>query len=214
VAHEINNPLEIMHNYLEYLKYEIQTPKLLEIIEILRHQTEAIAQIVSNLMIFSDQANANLETFDLNTLIERIIALIRHNARHKQITIHVTSAAPALALHANKTEIQQVLLNLLKNSFEAMPSGGEIFIATALVEEQGANFVQMTFRDTGTGIGDDNPNNIFLPFYSTKQGQANNLGLGLSVSYGIIKKYNGTITVENIEHAGCQFTIRFPQAAE
>ena len=213
VAHEINNPLEIMHNYLEYLKYEIQTPKLLEIIEILRHQTEAIAQIVSNLMIFSDQANANLETFDLNTLIERIIELIRHNARHKQIAIHLTSAAPALALHANKTEIQQVLLNLLKNSFEAMPSGGEIFIATALVPEQGANLVEMTFRDTGTGIGDDNPNNIFLPFYSTKKGQANNLGLGLSVSYGIIKKYNGTITVENIENAGCQFTIRFPQAA-
>jgi two-component system C4-dicarboxylate transport sensor histidine kinase DctB len=71
----------------------------------------------------------------------------------------------------------------------------------------------MTFQDTGPGISDENPQNIFLPFYSTKKGSEQNLGLGLSVSYGIIKKYHGTITVENVEGAGCQFVITLPQSA-
>ena len=97
--------------------------------------------------------------------------------------------------------------------WEAMPTGGEIFIRTALVYENGANMVQMIFKDTGPGIYDENPANIFLPFYSTKKGSEQNLGLGLSVSYGIIKKYRGTITVENVDEAGCQFVITLPQSA-
>jgi signal transduction histidine kinase len=71
----------------------------------------------------------------------------------------------------------------------------------------------LIFQDTGPGINDENPNNIFLPFYSTKKGSENNLGLGLSVSYGIIKKYHGTISVENLENSGCQFRIQIPQSA-
>ena len=92
-----------------------------------------------------------------------------------------------------------------------MPSGGEIFIKTTQITENGSECVQMTFKDTGPGICDENPSNVFLPFYSTKKGQENNLGLGLSVSYGIIKKYNGTILVQNIEDgAGCQVIITLP----
>ena len=108
--------------------------------------------------------------------------------------------------------MKQVILNLLKNSFEAMSSGGEIHIAATLMTENDTRAVCVTFRDTGPGICDENPNNIFLPFYSTKKGQENNLGLGLSVSYGIIKKYNGTISVENIDSSGCQFVITLPQS--
>ena len=93
-----------------------------------------------------------------------------------------------------------------------MPSGGEIFIKTSLVAENGSNFVKIQFHDSGPGICDGNPDNIFLPFYSTKKGAQDNLGLGLSVSYGIIKKYNGTISVENIDQSGCQFIITIPQS--
>jgi C4-dicarboxylate-specific signal transduction histidine kinase len=70
----------------------------------------------------------------------------------------------------------------------------EIFIQTTLIQEDGGNFVQLTFQDTGPGIGDDNPDNIFLPFYSTKKGPENNLGLGLSINYNIIQKYYSEIS--------------------
>jgi hypothetical protein len=90
--------------------------------------------------------------------------------------------------------------------------GVDDFVTTALLQENGTHAVQMTFMDTGPGICDENPSNIFLPFYSTKQGSENNLGLGLSVSYGIIQKYNGTIAVKNIDNTGCQFVITLPQS--
>ena len=212
VAHEINNPLEIMHNYIEFLKYEIHDQKLSEILDILHNQTEVISHIVSNLIIFSDDYTDQSETCDLNTLLERAIKLIQPNARHKQIRIHFDKEGEVLIVHANTTEIQQVLLNLFKNSFEVMPSGGDIFISTSLVQDNGANTVRMTFRDTGPGICDENPLNIFQPFYSSKKSGASHLGLGLSVSYGIITKYQGTIAVENVDAGGCQFVIQLPQS--
>ena len=213
VAHEINNPLEIMHNYIEFLKYEDSEQKKLEVLEILQNQTEAISHIISNLIIFSDDYTDQSETCDLNTLLDRAIKLIQPNARHKQIRIYFEKETEVLSLHANTTEIQQVLLNLFKNSFEVMPSGGDIFISTSLVRAHDTNIVRMTFRDTGPGICDENPMNIFQPFYSSKKGQENNLGLGLSVSYGIITKYQGTIAVENLNDIGCQFVIQLPQSS-
>ena len=150
---------------------------------------------------------------DINELIQGMLNLIKHNAKYKHIELQFAPCKKELFITANKNEIKQVILNLLKNSFEAMPSGGDIYIETTQITENGSNFVQVMFKDTGPGICDENPSNIFLPFYSTKKGQEENLGLGLSVSYGIIKKYNGRIAVENIDGSGCQFIITLPQSA-
>lgn len=215
VAHEINNPLEIISNSLSYLKYHISHEELREAIDDIHEAMSGIAAIVSNLHAFSDNTQSLIEELDLNAIIHSMLHLIKHNAQYKHIVIHFAPSEAELPIRANKNEIKQVILNLLKNSFEAMPAGGEIFITTLLTYQNGANVVQLTFKDTGPGIGDDNPNNIFLPFYSTKKGSEHNLGLGLSVSYGIIKKYNGTITVENLPHqAGCQFLITLPLVVE
>jgi signal transduction histidine kinase/ABC-type multidrug transport system ATPase subunit len=212
VAHEINNPLEIIYTYLSYVKYRFRAPEFHKVVDTIHEQISSIANIVSNLRSFSDSNTMINEEIEINEEIRNMLNLIKHNAKYKHITIHFEPYQHDLAIRANKHEIKQVILNLLKNSFEAMPSGGEIFIKTTQIRENGSNFAQMTFKDTGTGICDENPNNIFLPFYSTKKGGENNLGLGLSVSYSIIKKYNGTISVENIENAGCQFIITLPQS--
>jgi PAS domain S-box-containing protein len=215
VAHEINNPLEIMHNYLEYLTHDVQNEQHREILETLNRQTEAIAHIVSNLVTFSDTPTSGRELFDLNALIDQVLGLIIFNARHRHIRIHFDRSPEIARLDANKTEIQQVLLNLCKNSFDAMPAGGEIFVATRCVaDNHDAPRIRLTFADTGPGICDQHVNNIFLPFYSSKKGAAeHNLGLGLSVSYTIIKNYNGAITVRNRAEAGCEFVITLPYAA-
>ncbi len=212
VAHEINNPLEIIYNSLTYLKYHIHGEELQEAIDDIREGMTSIANIVSNLHSFSDNKQSTNEEIGINTAIQSILNLIRHSTQYKHITIHFEPYQHEIDIRANKNEIKQVILNLLKNSFEAIPTGGEIFIKTTLIHENGTNFLQMTFQDTGPGICDENPDNIFLPFYSTKQDTENNLGLGLSVSYGIITKYHGTITAENIGDSGCQFIIMLPQS--
>ena len=212
VAHEINNPLEIIYNSLKYLKYNIYKQELREAVDDIQEEMTSIANIVSNLHSFSDNRQSTNEEVEVNDLIHNIFTLIKFNARDKHIDIHFKSHETDLSIRANKNEIKQVILNLFKNSFEAMPSGGEIYIETAPVFHHDRDVVQIRFQDNGPGISDENPDNVFLPFYSTKKGQQNNLGLGLSVSYGIIKKYHGTISVENIDGAGCQFIIHLPQS--
>jgi len=213
VAHEINNPLGIIYNYLSYIKSRFHDLDLHEAIDNVHEEIAAISNIVSNLHTFSDNTQISLEVLEINGLIAGMLKLIKHSTRYKQITIHFEPSEAEIEIRANKSELKQVVLNLLKNSFEAMPSGGDIYIRTGLLSENGSNLVRMTFQDTGPGISDENPHNIFLPFYSTKKGSEQNLGLGLSVSYGIIKKYHGSITVENINGAGCQFVITLPQSA-
>lgn len=214
VAHEINNPLEIIYNSLDFLKYHIHSKPLEEAVDDIQEEMSSIANIVSNLHSFSDQKQSMNEEIDVNEAIRSILNLIQYNAKYRHITIRFEPYKHEICIRANKSEMKQVILNLLKNSFEAMPSGGDIFIKTMLMTKNGSDFVQLTFQDTGTGICDKNPNNVFLPFYSTKKGQESNFGLGLSVSYGIIKKYNGTISVENIENSGCQFIIHIPQSGK
>ena len=212
VAHEINNPLEIIYTHLGYMKHKFPTQEVHEALDLLHEQVVTIATIVSNLQSFSDNTQNTPDDLDIHEVIRNMLNLIKHNAKYKNITIQFEPYEHELLIRANKHEIKQVILNLLKNSVEAMPSGGEIFIKTALIQEDGTSVVHITFKDTGPGICDDNPENIFLPFYSTKKGTNNNLGLGLSVSYGIIKKYSGTISVENINGSGCQFIVKLPQS--
>ncbi len=212
VAHEINNPLEIIYNNLSYIKYNFQDAKLHEAIEEVHEEVSSITQIVSNLHSFSDNRASVHEELDINDLIRDIVSLLKYSARAKQIAITFEPYQDDILIRASKNEIKQVLLNLFKNSFEAMPSGGAISIHTLPVTEDGMQNARIQFRDTGSGIQAENPNDIFLPFFSTKKGQEKNLGLGLSVSYGIIKKYHGVISVENIDGSGCQFTITLPQA--
>jgi len=212
VAHEINNPLEIIYTYLSFMKYKFRTPEFHEALDTLHEQIEHIATIVSNLLSFSEKNSIVNEEIELNGELRNTLKLIKHNASYQHITIKFEPCEQDLIVRVNRHEIKQVILNLLKNSFEAMPSGGQISIRTALIPENGGQNVQMIFHDTGPGIADENPNNIFLPFYSTKKGGENNLGLGLAVSYSIIQKYHGAMTVQNLEQAGCQFVITLPQS--
>ena len=212
VAHEINNPLEIIYNYLSYIKFNFHDKKLHQTIDNVHEEISGIANIVSNLHSFSDNKQKVEEELNINLLIRDMLNLIKHTALHKNITIDFKPCEQDILIVADKNEIKQVLLNLLKNSFEAMPSGGEIFFQTSFVRENNTNYAQIIFKDTGPGIDDENLNNIFLPFYSTNKGKKNNLGLGLFVSYGILKKYQGEIVAEKGNDSGCQFTIKLPQS--
>jgi signal transduction histidine kinase len=193
------------------MKFNIDKEKLYETISNIEEELQDIKQIVSNLISFSDSNKVVNEEFELNGLIGSILHLIRFNTKNKKIVIEYTPADHPIHLNANVNEIKQVVLNLLKNSFEASDDGGRICIHTSCLEIDDMPFACISFKDDGLGIEDENPDNIFLPFYSTQKGNDANFGLGLSVSYGIIKKYNGNISVRNLKDSGCEFTITLPQ---
>lgn len=211
LAHEINNPLEIIFNYLSYIKYKAKVPEVEKTVVKLHEEVSYIAKIISNLQSFSDHDMISDEATNINQEIKNIINLVKYNAKYQHITIDYIPYPWDLIINVNRHEIKQVILNLLKNSFEAIEPGGKITIATDLKPINGEQHVIIIFEDTGTGIVNENLNNIFLPFYSTKKGNANNLGLGLSISHSIITKNQGSISVQNMETEGCQFEISFPQ---
>lgn len=213
VAHEINNPLGIIVNYLASMKFRFTEPELRTRIENVEEQIQFITSIVSQLLLFSDRGKAVREDINVVDVVKSLIGFVQFSFKNSNIRIRLENPREAVRLHANENEVKQVMLNLMKNSFEAMPKGGTIDVSVDTESEAGDSPVIIRFRDSGPGIPQENPNDIFLPFYSTKRGkEQQNLGLGLSVTYGIIRKYNGTITVENLATEGCQFTIRIPRS--
>ncbi len=211
VAHEINNPLEIVYNYLKYIKYAFDDAKLHETVDELQEEITYIAGIVRDLLSLSSTAQVRRESIDINEMIRSTMSLLRHSARDKLIAIAFSSAEKELTLTVNRNEIKQVILNLVKNSFEAMPGGGEIRIETSRsTDEAGRPCASIVFTDTGPGIPEANLDNIFMPFYSTRKRRGDHVGLGLSICYGIVKRHEGTMRVRNLERRGCQFTIRLP----
>ena len=200
VAHEINNPLEIVYNYLKYIKFSFDDARLHETVDELHEEITYIAGIVRDLLSLSGTAQVEREEIDINDMIKSTMSLLRHSARDKGIRIDFSSSEQMLTLKVNRNEIKQVILNLVKNSFEAMPAGGEIRIETLLATDQrGIPCASIVFTDTGTGIPEANLGNIFVPFYSTRKGTGDHVGLGLSICYGIIRRHDGSMTVKNLE---------------
>lgn len=211
VAHEVNNPLEILENCLDFLNLELSDPEQRKALRDIEEVKDSIAHIVSNLRSFSPQQSSPTERFDLNALIVTIIHLIKHYSKHRGTDILVQTHGE-LYVEGNKNDLKQVIINLIKNGFEAMPNGGTITIATRLLITPQAARAEISVNDTGDGIAAENPNDIFLPFYSTKTKGGHNLGLGLYMSYTLIQKNHGDMRVENLEQGGCRFTISLPAA--
>lgn len=214
VAHEINNPLEIIQNYLSFIRYNFPEDRLLSVVDTIQNEIVNISGIVSNLVSFSDKRSTDFEIVDVDEVVAEIIGLLKYNAQYKRIEVDCKPSAKCLRLSVNRNELKQVILNLIKNSFEAMPDGGSISIRTFIALEDGQPKAKIVVGDTGPGIAEEDIKNIFLPFFSTKKGKENNLGLGLSVSYAIIQRYGGSIIAMNNEYKGSSFTITLPTTVE
>ena len=208
VAHEINNPLEMINYSLQDLKFRDKTQSFTEELNGLEEEMKSIASIVKNLVVFSDNQVHNIHKFSVKKLIKDIIRLIKFKAQESNIEFSLNFPDKDLSVRANKTEIRQVLLNLLKNSIEAMKSGGKLSIE---LTKSNNDHIEIILTDEGGGIPIDNPNDIFLPFYSTKNDDSRNTGLGLSISYNLVKKNAGEIYFENNPPIGCKFKVILPQ---
>ncbi len=210
VAHEVNTPLAVISNYIQMLAKQIPAddPRQKTIERIVK-QTFRASEIVNNLLNFSRTGAAELVTLDLNGVLEETLTLVQHPFRtaHVNVIKNYTSQLPPVL--GSSTRLQQVFLNLFMNARDAMPGGGMLEVRTGA--RNGSVEVEVT--DTGMGIPPENIHRIFDPFFTTKA-SGRGTGLGLSVSYGIIKEHAGKVDVRSTPGKGTSFRLEFPVAGK
>jgi len=205
IAHEINNPLQAIHNCLHLtLKKPLNEEKKTRYLGMAQEEVERLITIVQRMLEFYRSSRGGMAPTDVHTIIENVLALSSKRLQHGKITVTKKLTPDLPAINAVSDQLKQVFLNIVINAIEAMPQGGELCIETKLNEEDG---LSVAFIDTGVGLSEKDQENIFEPFFTTK---AMGTGLGLSVSYGIIERHGGRIEVQSELGEGATFTVHLP----
>ena len=204
VAHEINTPLAIIRGNTEVLEMCLPPEHAnREEVDIISRQTERMAKIVGNLLSFARQKSLNQRNFKVHEVLDEILSQIGHQVNMEAIAVERDYAAELGAIRGDADQLRQVFVNLIQNAVQAMPSGGTLRLATRSVGKG----CLVEILDSGNGILAEHQEKIFTPFFSTKD---NGSGLGLSVSYGIVKDHGGDIQVESTPGQGTRFRILIP----
>jgi C4-dicarboxylate-specific signal transduction histidine kinase len=208
VAHEVNNPLAIIKTAIRIIRHQRQgTAPATEDLQVIEEEIDRIARIIRELLDFA-RPTPTQDLVQVNAVIQSLEGLLAQNLRERQIALDIV-LEPKLPLVGISTDLlKQVILNMVRNAEDAMPQGGELRIRTA----RKGQMVEVSVTDTGCGIAEEHLGRLFDPFFTTKV-QERGLGLGLSVSYGIIKGANGDIAVESEVGKGSTFRVSLPAAA-
>jgi len=204
VSHEIGNPLASISSLVQEMQV-VDSPEFTkDALNIVNQHIERIVRIVRSLGDFARLYSADKMSANINEILDKTLDLSRYDKKFRKIEItKVVEAVPELKI--NPDQIQQVFLNLILNALDAMPEGGRLDIAI----RQAEGVVQITFKDTGSGMDRETAGRVFDPFFTTKA-PGKGTGLGMSICYGIIKEHGGTINVESEQGHGTTFTIRLP----
>ena len=208
VAHEVNTPLTGISSYSQMLMQQIPDtdPRHL-LLEKIHRQTSRASSIVNNLLNFSRVSDSRHVPVDLNRVLDDTIQLLEAQLRNTEIEVVRNYSVELPFAPGNAAKLQQVFMNLILNARDAMPQGGRLEIAT----ESDLDSILICFRDSGQGIAPEHLAKIYDPFFTTKQ-IGKGTGLGLAVSYGIIRDHGGHITVESQLGEGTMFQIALPMA--
>lgn len=213
VAHEVNNPLGIIQNYVDLLRLEPLSDPGVECLDHIQSELTRIVEIISSLLSFSRVGNRAIHRLNINDLIEEVLLLMGHQLKRKKINIVRNFTPGGLMVNGHENKLKQLFINLLSNANDAVLEGGEIRIHTRNVSiNQNDEYGEISISDNGHGIPEDIREQIFTPFYSTKVTKTNT-GLGLSICQHIVESYNGVITVRSIPGDGSTFTIRLPRGS-
>jgi hypothetical protein len=208
IAHEINNPIAGMQNCVRtLLRGNWDKARLAQYLEMLREGLERIGRTVGQLLNFAREAKPQVARVSLRPLLQRCLNLLAHEITARQIVTSLHSDSYVSDILGDPHQLEQVFLNILMNAIEAMQNGGRLEIAVR--ERRDPHFVQVAVSDTGGGIPAENLPRIFDPFFTTKEA-GKNTGLGLSVSYGIVRTHGGYIDVESALGAGTTVRVDLP----
>jgi two-component system NtrC family sensor kinase len=206
VAHEVNTPLSVITSQLQMLLRQLpsedpHSPVLEKVVK----QGFRASEIINNLLKFSRVSGSERAELELNRIIQETLSLVAPVLRSARINVRTEFNAELPAIQGNAGKLQQVFMNLIMNARDAMPDGGDLMVATSAVDST----VCVEIADNGVGISPENLRKIFDPFFTTKATNRGT-GLGLAVSYGIIREHSGKIFVDSAVGRGASFRLEFP----
>lgn len=205
IAHEVRNPLAGMKGALQVLRKELAVkPANLEIVDEVVVQIERLEHLVRDLLDYGRPRAIVLQTFDLHDMLDRMLRMVKDQCDALEITVERSDGPGSGELLADPRQIEQVVLNLIQNSIQAMEPGGKLTVATRVEDP----WTVVTVADTGKGIPDAELRKVFQPFYTTKHRGS---GLGLSIVRKIAEAHGGTIDIES-EPAGTRARLRLPRS--
>lgn len=210
LAHELNNPIGIISSRIELMLREAGEHGLpgqvREDLGVLHRHAQRVARIARGLLTFARQSPGDWRSLDLNHVVEETLLLLERQVTKEGITVRRSLAPDLPPMEGDPNALQQVVLNLLTNARDAMDHGGEIRIETGPAPGR-PGWLRLVVADNGPGIPLEHLPKIFDPFYTTK---TDGTGLGLSVSYGIVREHEGTIDVQSQPGKGTTFILTFP----
>ena len=214
VAHEVNNPLGIIQNYLDLLQLEPLNENALDCTDKIQSELTRIVEIISSLLSFSRAGVRPLRKLDLNELLGEVTILMGHKIKNRKITLKKDFCLSSLIIEGHENKLKQLFINLLNNAAEAVLVEGEIILKTSLLTvNQPDDFIRIDFTDNGHGVPVEIQEQIFSPFFTTKMTRTNT-GLGLNICQHIVESYNGTLEVHSTPGESTTFSIQIPRFVE
>ena len=209
VAHEINNPLGVILGFAQASLRRIQPGEMLELpLKSIEKEAVRCKNLVQDLLTFSRVSKIEREPMDLNHTIEGALSLVTAQAKVSRIEVRRELAPDLPRFMGNTNQIQQVIVNLANNAFDAMQDQGTLTVRTENLQEGPLSWICLKVSDTGSGIPPEIQSRIFEPFFTTKP-VGKGTGLGLSLIHEIVKKHSGMIDVKS-RPGLTQFIIKWP----
>jgi signal transduction histidine kinase len=213
VAHEINNPLAIINEKAGHIK-DIFTltatyakdPKLIELVDSVISTVQRCASVTRGLLNFARHLNLSVQTIDLKEIIDEVKNVLAKDAEYRSVTVGVQVSEKVPQFESDRGKLEQVFFNLFNNAVSAMKDGGRLEIEAV---PENKNFISISFADNGPGIPESDLEHIFEPFFYAKAGH-DGTGVGLSVTYALVKEIGGSISVDSRPGKGTCFKIKLP----
>jgi len=210
VAHEILNPVNIISVRLQMLKLSDRLDeKAAEALGICDSQVKRITKILDNLSQFSRMPREEATVNDLNEVVQHVLTIFAPQFKEENVQVQTTYDQTLPTLPFARSRIEQVFSNIISNALEVTSGREKRVVTVTTTRSSSGDHAQVMISDTGTGIDIQNMNRIFDPFFTTKK-RSEGTGLGLFLSYGIIKDHGGRIWAENNETGGASFFIHLP----
>jgi two-component system, NtrC family, sensor kinase len=206
IAHEINNPLAGILLYSSNMSKKVPKGSPFEDgLKIIISETQRCKKIIQGLLDFARDQEPEKFQGDIDEIMHSAVSIVENEFHLRQVPIDVRLAGDSVKILVDKNQIEQVFINLLLNALHAVGDHGLVTVRSAVDRTRGN--MRVDIKDNGCGISPENMQKIFEPFFSTK---SNGTGLGLAVSYGIVRNHNGDIRVSSKQGAGTCFTVEFP----
>ena len=218
MAHEIKNPLVTIKTFTQLLPQQHNDPEFRHtFFDLVGQEVKRIDTIVNRLLNFARPAKAALKPVSLHEIVENSLRLVEQQLAQHEIVLQRHLDAKRYIIEADAEQLNQTFINFFLNATHAMDKGGTLTVHTSVIKhsqdiplvagEQNGDSIRVDIQDTGCGIAPEDLNKIFDPFFTTKE---DGVGLGLSVSHGIIQEHNGIIDVESEKGKGTVFHVQFP----